>query len=204
MLFCIPLVHFATVASILLLVLSIKFLEICRVYVIVKASWPHFYQTRSAWSMDQGSNKNHSPVNNCAPTVTKFCVMWEGQALPHDTKFGNCRGNIVDSRVFLSWSLIHGWSWSGLIKLGPGSYFSIKMMSYQGKNSNCKSRVCVLFFMTRNPILVRSCIEMALRNHFKTNIQSWQYRYSLYKHKDETVSWLIKKMFLRSYAGSDL
>ena len=81
---------------------------------------PHFYQTRSAWSMDQGSNKNHSPVNNCAPTVTKFCVMWEGQTLPHDTTFGNCRGNIVDSRVFLSWSLIHGSSWSGLIKLGPG------------------------------------------------------------------------------------
>ena len=81
---------------------------------------PHFYQTRSAWSMDQGSNKNHSPVNNCAPTVTKFCVMWEGQALSHDTKFGNYRDKIVDSRAFLSWSLIHGSSWSGLIKLGPG------------------------------------------------------------------------------------
>ena len=36
--------------------------------------------------MDQGSNENHSPVNSFAPTVTKFCVMWEGQALPHDTK----------------------------------------------------------------------------------------------------------------------
>ena len=81
---------------------------------------PHFYQTRSAWSMDQGSNENHSPVNSFAPTVTKFCVMWEGQALPHDTKFGNCRDKIVDSRAFLSWSLIHGSSWSGLIKVGPG------------------------------------------------------------------------------------
>ena len=80
---------------------------------------PHFYQTRSAWSMDQGSNENHSPVNNFAPTVTKFCVMWEGQALPHDTKFGNCRDKIVDSRAFLIWSLIHGSSWSGLIKVGP-------------------------------------------------------------------------------------
>ena len=85
-------------------------------------SRPHFYQTRSAWSMDQGSNKNHSPVNNCAPTVTKFCVMWEGQALPHDTKFSNCRNKIVDSRAFPSWSLIHGSSWSGLIKVGPGSF----------------------------------------------------------------------------------
>ena len=84
-------------------------------------TWPHFYQTRSAWSKDQGSNENHSPVHNFAPTVTKFCVMWEGQALPQDTKFGNCRDKIVDSRAFLSWSLILGSSWSGLIKLGPGN-----------------------------------------------------------------------------------
>ena len=81
--------------------------------------WPHFYQTRSAWSVDQGSNKNHSPAYNFAPTVTKFCVMWEGLSLPHDTKFGNCRCKIVDSRSFPSWSLIHGLRWSGLIKVGP-------------------------------------------------------------------------------------
>ena len=81
--------------------------------------WPHFYQTRSAWSMDHGSNENHSPFNNFIPTVTKFCVLWEGQALPQDTKFGNGRNKIVDSRAFISWSLIHGSSWSGLIKLGP-------------------------------------------------------------------------------------
>ena len=96
----------------------------------VKQSWgiwvnlssrsrPHFYQTRSAWSVDQGSNKNHSPAYNFAPTVTKFCVMWEGLSLPHDTKFGKCRCKIVDSRSFLSWSLIHGLRWSGLIKVGP-------------------------------------------------------------------------------------
>ena len=89
--------------------------------MILHKHWPHFYQTRSAWSKDQGSNENHSPVHNFAPTVTKFCVMWEGQALPQDTKFGNCRDKIVDSRAFLSWSLILGSSWSGLIKLGPGS-----------------------------------------------------------------------------------
>ena len=52
---------------------------------------PLFYQTRSAWSMDQGSNKKYSAVHNVAPTVTKFCVMWEVLSLPHDTKFGNCR-----------------------------------------------------------------------------------------------------------------
>ena len=66
--------------------------------------------------MDKGSNENYSPVINFAPTVTKFCFI----ALPYDTKFGNCRDKIVDSRAFLSWSLIHGSSWSGLIKLGPG------------------------------------------------------------------------------------
>ena len=83
-----------------------------------------FYQTRSAWSMDQGSNKNHSPINNFTPTVTKFCVMWEGQALPHDTKFGNGRDKIVDSRAFLSWSLIHGSSWSLLLKAEPAHHGS--------------------------------------------------------------------------------
>ena len=71
--------------------------------------------------MDQGSNKNHYRAYNFAPTVTKFCVMWEGLSLPHDTKFGNCRCEIVDSRAFPSWSLIHGLRWSGLIKAEPGS-----------------------------------------------------------------------------------
>ena len=70
--------------------------------------------------MDQGSNKNHYRAYNFAPTVTKFCVMWEGLSLPHDTKFGNCRCEIVDSRAFPSWSLIHGLRWSGLIKAEPG------------------------------------------------------------------------------------
>ena len=69
--------------------------------------------------MDQGSNKNHSPAYNFAPTVTKFCVVWEGLSFPHDTKFGNCRCEIVDSRAFPSWSLIHGLPWSGLIKAEP-------------------------------------------------------------------------------------
>ena len=69
--------------------------------------------------MDQGSNKNHSPAYNFAPTVTKFCVMWEGLSLPHDTKFGNCRCKTVVSRAFPSWSLIHGLRWSGLIKAKP-------------------------------------------------------------------------------------
>ena len=68
--------------------------------------------------MDQGSTRKRSAVHNFAPTVTKFCVMWEGQALPHDTKFGNSRCEIVGRRVIFIWSLIHGSSWSGLIKRG--------------------------------------------------------------------------------------
>ena len=91
---------------------------------VIRSLWyparPHFYQTRSAWSLDQGSTKKRSAVLNVVPTVTKFCVMWEGLSLPHDTKFGNCRGGSVDRRVIFIWSLIHGSSWSGLIKVGPG------------------------------------------------------------------------------------
>ena len=76
----------------------------------LKESRSHFYQTRSTWSVDQGSNKNHYPAYNFAPTVTKFCVMWEG----------NCRCKIVDRRAFPIWSLIRGLRWSGLIKAEPG------------------------------------------------------------------------------------
>ena len=70
--------------------------------------------------MDQGSTRKRSAVQNFAPRVTKFCVMWEGQALPHDTKFGNGRCEIVGRRVIFIWPLIHGSSWSGLIKAEPG------------------------------------------------------------------------------------
>ena len=94
--------------------------------------------------MDQGSNKNHSPAYNFTPTVTKFCVMWEGLSLPHDTKFGNCRCKIEDSRSFHSWSLIHGLRWSGLIKVGPGSRFKIKILSYQYTNSDYKDLMSML------------------------------------------------------------
>ena len=80
-------------------------------------SWLCFYQTRSAWSIDQGSTKKRSAVHNFVPTVTKFCVMWEGLSLPH----GNCRGEIVDRRMVFVWSLIHGSGWSPLIKAEPGA-----------------------------------------------------------------------------------
>ena len=113
---------------------------------------PHFYQTRSAWSMDQGSNKNHSPAYHFAPTVTKFCVMWEGSSLPHDTKFGNCRCKIVDSRAFPSWSLIHGLRWFGLIKAEQGWASSILNRSYTSLyfdsfNTTKYDKLCVCFYL---------------------------------------------------------
>ena len=54
------------------------------------------------------------------PTVTHFCVMWGSLSFPHVTKFGKCRGEIVDKRMIFIWSLIHGAGWSGLIKAEPG------------------------------------------------------------------------------------
>ena len=116
-LFCVDVIAYSALTSILFQ----------PIYVGQRGPRPHFYQTRSAWSVDQGSNKNHSPAYNFALTVTKFCVMWEGLSLPHDTKFGNCRCKIVDSRSFPSWSLIHGLRWSGLIKVEPGVFHTIKI-----------------------------------------------------------------------------
>ena len=110
-------------------------------FVLHSPTRPHFYQTRSAWSVDQGSNKNHSPAYNFTPTVTKFCVMWEGLSLPHDTEFGNCRCKIVDSRSFPSWSLIHGLRWSGLIKVGPGPFAQCRLGKWW--------KVAIAVFMTR-------------------------------------------------------
>ena len=54
--------------------------------------------------------------------------MWEGQALPHDTKFRNYRAKIVGGRTVPNWSLIHGSSWSGLIKVGPDGMFVDKAL----------------------------------------------------------------------------
>ena len=86
--------------------------------------------------MDQGSTMKRSAVHNFAPTVTKFCVMWEGQALPHDTKFGNSRCEIVGRRVIFIWSLIHGLRWSGLIKAEPDYIIAVqnKTQLYSTKN----------------------------------------------------------------------
>ena len=112
--------------------------------------------------MDQGSNKNHSPAYNFTPTVTKFCVMWEGLSLPHDTKFGNCRCKIVDSRLFHSWSLIHGLRWSGLIKVGPEEW-SQQLDPFLPSESHMDGNAgrCRWYPAKRAPYL--TCVSMAGR-----------------------------------------
>ena len=89
--------------------LEIKHLWVLSSKVSIMITAPYltrlcFYQTRSAWSMDQRSNRKRSAVHNFARAFTKFCVMWEGLSLPHDTKFHNCRGEIVDRRMIFIWS----------------------------------------------------------------------------------------------------
>ena len=124
---------------------------------------PHFYQTRSAWSVDQGLTRKCSAVHNFAPTVTKFCVMWEGLSLPHDTKFGNCRDGVANRRVIFIWSLTHGSSWSGLIKVGPG-WFS-KMLAVKDDDM---SQIWIPVTVLQNKILkdgITACYETWLHEH---------------------------------------
>ena len=102
---------------------TVAFIRRWNLFQYLARTGGQFHQTRSAWSMDQGSNKKRSAVHNLVPTVTKFCVMWEGLSPPHDTKFGNCRSEIFDRIMIFICSLIHGSSWSDLIKVGPGGQF---------------------------------------------------------------------------------
>ena len=76
------------------------------------------------------------------------------QALPHDTKLGNCRCKIVDSRAFPSWSLIHGLRWSGLIKAEPGA---------RSSNKPCFIRTKIVAHNTEILFLTETWFEM--KNH---------------------------------------
>ena len=107
--------------------------------------------------MDQGSTWKRSAVHNFPPTVTKFCVMWEGQALPHDTKFGNSGCEIVGRRMIFIWSLIHRSSWSGLIKVGPGG-----ISNSTRKHSHANS---VLGRILEMRISVQTCILIAFNEN---------------------------------------
>ena len=160
--------------------------------------------------MDQGSTMKRSAVHNFAPTVTKFCVMWEGQALPHDTKFGNSRCEIVGRRVIFIWSLIHGLRWSGLIKAEPGGCLNIKILSYQYRNSHYQirwSHDCVIFIMEISItgktvfIWIRSrscgcldtwfCYQLIAKPGKKTATVPWPdlYKDSLHKSGAQVMTW---------------
>ena len=130
-------------------------IPICSVFV---RSLALLLSTRSAWSMDQGSTRKRSAVHNLGPTVTKFCVMWEGLSLPHDTKFRNCRGEIVARRMIFILSLIHGSGWSGLIKAEPGP-------------SQCKDTVLQVFCM---PYGLYIFLPTTKHNIAYTAIVSWE------------------------------
>ena len=151
--------------------------------IFYNVAWLCFYQTRSAWSMDQGSNKDHSPINNFTPTVTKFCVMWEGQALPHDTKFGNCRDKIVDSRAFLSWSLIHGSSWSRLIKAEPGLQMMLQWRDINGiivKAINVKmqkSQTRVLRFVYKHSVSESLLLTISMDSFRIPSMKIWRLKF---------------------------
>ena len=110
--------------------------------------------------MDQGSTRKHSAVHNFARAVTKFCVMWEGLSLPHDTKFRNTRGEIVDRRMIFIWSLIHGSSWSRLIKAEP---VLITSERHYGKVASDKgSSACLICAKTCTNAVVYNIPEQIL------------------------------------------
>ena len=78
-------------------------------------------------SVIHGSRINWETL--CCPQFRTYCYQIlchvggtspRPSSLPHDTKFGNCRCEMVGRRVIFIWSLIHGSSWSGLIKREPG------------------------------------------------------------------------------------
>ena len=123
--------------------------------------------------MDQGSTMKWSAVHNFAPTVTKFCVMWEGQALPHDTNFGNSRCEIVGRRVIFIWSLIHGLRWSGLIKAEPGDTY------LQMWTASSLVRVMAWWLTVPRHYLIQCWpIIRILRNIFQVHISSGQYNFA--------------------------
>ena len=97
------------------------------------------------WIKDQ-----RSAVHKFAPTVMKFCVMWEGLSLPRDTKFGNCRGEIVDRRMIL----VYPWSMdqSDLEPAGPVSSFILQSRSTTRPNEFCQLCVSVLEYTARQSV----------------------------------------------------
>ena len=160
---------------------------------ILSETWLCFYQTRSAWSRDQGSNKNHSPAYNFAPTVTKFCVMWEGLSLPHDTKFSNCRCKLWTAECFLfdPWS-----TWIKLIWFDK----SRARVEVSNHRYNIKSIIMVefvihfVFAVNLNPPhhfdMLCIYVEWSFHNKYKMIIRlSYIYNYNSYTVKTTSLYW---------------
>ena len=82
-------------------------------------------------------------------------------------KFGNCRCKIVDSRVFPIWSLIHGSSWSGLIKAEPGVI----------RNTKLKYSETVLYISCDILYKIYGDIGVSLND---VSTCSWELWYSIY------------------------
>ena len=72
---------------------------------------------RNPWIKDQLGNALLSTISHLQ--LPNFVSCGRDKPLPHDTKFGNCRCEIVGTIVIFIWSLIHGLYWSGLIKVEP-------------------------------------------------------------------------------------
>ena len=116
---------------------------------------PQFYQTRSAWSMDQGSTKKRSAVHNFVPTVTKFCVVWEGLSLPQDTKFGNCREEIVDFHLILDpWIKLIWFDKSGARRLlKPQLLFGTRTFAMATFWLSLSLQTCIYMFLGLNELI---------------------------------------------------
>ena len=87
-----------------------------------------------AWRKVESATDLAPPLSNQISLIHGSRIKWKSLScqqfrplqLPYFASWGRdkiCRNKIVDSRAFLSWSLIHGSNCSGLIKLGPGWYW---------------------------------------------------------------------------------
>ena len=126
-------------------------------------------------SVIHGSRINYETI--CCPQFCTYsyqiCVMWEGQALPHDTNFGNSRCEIVGRRVIFIWSLIHGLRWSGLIKAEPGDTY---LQMWTG--SSLVQVMAWWLTVPRHYLIQYWLIIRILRNIFQVHISSGQHNFA--------------------------
>ena len=73
--------------------------------------------TVSTLSMNQGSIRKSSANYSLFHTITKLCDVWEVHFLPHDTTCCNCSSKVKSRIITFNWLLIHGFTWSGVLKM---------------------------------------------------------------------------------------